>query len=194
LEDYKKKCKQQIGIFSRVAKTNISSLTASYKVALELARCKKPFSGGLLVKKCAVEMVKAFGDTNMAKKFETVSLSHHTVARKVAAMSGHVAGKLSDVVEKCCYFSLCLDETVDQTDVTQLLIFVCTVQCGFSTQELNMYSLKGTTMGIDIYEAVKTTVDKFRGFDKGLSIVTVGAQAVVSHCIRFSGLLKKKIR
>jgi hypothetical protein len=55
-----------------VAKTNISSLTLSYKVALELSRCKKPFSDGLLVKKCAVEMAKAFGDTNIAEKFETL--------------------------------------------------------------------------------------------------------------------------
>jgi hypothetical protein len=37
----------------------------------------------------------------MAKKLETVSLSHHTVTRKVAAMSGHMAGKLSDTVENC---------------------------------------------------------------------------------------------
>jgi hypothetical protein len=29
-----------------------------------------------------------------------------------------------------------------------------------------MCSLKGATMAIDIYEAVKTTVDKFGGFDK----------------------------
>jgi hypothetical protein len=78
-------------------------------------------------------MAKAFGDTNMAENFETVSLSRHTVARRVAAMSEHVAGKLSDIVEKFCYFSLCLDETTDQTDVTQLLIFVRTVQSDFST-------------------------------------------------------------
>jgi hypothetical protein len=54
----------------------------------------------------------------MAKKFETVSLFHHTEARRVAAMSGQVAGKLRGIVEKRFYFSLCLDETTDQTDVT----------------------------------------------------------------------------
>ena len=62
-------------------------------------------------------------------------MSHHTVARAVAAVSGHVVGKLSDIVEKCCYFSLCFDKTTDQTDVTQLLIFIRTVQSDFSTQE-----------------------------------------------------------
>jgi hypothetical protein len=147
LEDYKENCKQQMGIFTRLAKTNISSLTASYKVAVELARCKKLFSDGLLVKKCAVEVAKAFGDTNMVEKFETVPVSNYRAASRVAAMSGHVAGKLNDIVEKCCYISLCSDETVDQTNVTEL-IFVCTVQSEFSTQEglLNLCSLKWTKM------------------------------------------------
>jgi hypothetical protein len=99
LEDCKNKCKQQTGIFSRMAKIITSSLTASYKVALQLARCKKHFSDRLLVKKmCAVEMAKAFGYTNMAEIFETVSLSHLTVSRTVAVMSGQVAGKLDDIV------------------------------------------------------------------------------------------------
>ena len=43
-------------------------------------------------------MAKAFGYINMAEIFETVSLSHLTVARTVAVMSGQVAGKLDDIV------------------------------------------------------------------------------------------------
>ena len=46
----------------------------------------------------------------------------------MAAVSGRMAAKLSDIVEKYCYFPLCLDETTDQTNVIQLLIFVRTVQ------------------------------------------------------------------
>jgi hypothetical protein len=34
-------------------------------------------------------MAKAFGDIHMDEKLETVS--HHTVERRVAAMSGHMA-------------------------------------------------------------------------------------------------------
>ncbi|KAF3836200.1 hypothetical protein F7725_028758 [Dissostichus mawsoni] len=44
-----------------------SSLTASYAVSLELAKAKKPLSDGEMVKSCAVQMAKAFGDDNMAK-------------------------------------------------------------------------------------------------------------------------------
>jgi hypothetical protein len=80
-------------------------------------------------------------------------------------------GKMERVkVEKCCYFPLCLDETTNKPDVTQPLTFVRTVQSDFSTQEelLNLCTLKGTTMGIGIYEAVKTNVDKFGGWISAL--------------------------
>jgi hypothetical protein len=130
-----------MGIFTRVAKTNISSSTASYKVALELAKYKKLFSDRLLVKKCVVQMAKAFGDTKMAEKFKTAFILY--------------SSKESGSYEWTC-----------GREVTQLLIFVCTVQSDFSAQEeLNLCSLKGATMWVGIYEAVKTTVDKFSGFD-----------------------------
>jgi hypothetical protein len=64
-----KKLKQQTGMFTTVAKVQTCSLVASYTVALELAKSKKPFSDGSLVKKCAIEMAKAFGDSGMAEKF-----------------------------------------------------------------------------------------------------------------------------
>jgi hypothetical protein len=66
-------------VFTKVAKVQTFSLSASYIVAFELTKPKKPFSDGSLVKKCAIEMGKAFGDSGMAEKFETVSLSHQTV-------------------------------------------------------------------------------------------------------------------
>ena len=48
-----------------------AALHASYAVSLELAKAKKHFSDGTLVKKCAEEMAKAFGEMKIAEKFET---------------------------------------------------------------------------------------------------------------------------
>jgi hypothetical protein len=107
VNDFKKKLKQQTRMFTRVAKIQTRSLAASYTVALELAKPKKPFSDGSLVEKCAVEMAKAFGDSSMAENFETVSLSHQTVARRVAHMDEHVRSRLCNVIEKVFIF-LCV--------------------------------------------------------------------------------------
>jgi hypothetical protein len=50
VNDFKKKLKQQTGMFTEVAKVQTCSLAASCTVALKLAKSKKPFSDGSLVK------------------------------------------------------------------------------------------------------------------------------------------------
>jgi hypothetical protein len=86
-----------------------------------------------------------------------------------------------------------LDDSTDQTDVGQLLIFVRAIQSDFSTHEelLNLVPLHGTTKESDIFEAVRNCVDKYGGFDKCYSIVTDGAKAMVGEQKGFSGLLRK---
>jgi hypothetical protein len=151
VNDFKKKLKQQTRMFTEVAKVQTCSLAASY-TTLELAKSKKPFSDGSLVENCAIEMAKTFGDSSMVEKFETVSLSHQTMARRVAHMDEHVRSRLRNVTDKSVYIS-CLDDSTDQTDVSQLLIFVLVIQSDFSTHEelLNLVSLHGTTKGSDIF-------------------------------------------
>ena len=55
----------------------------SDEASLILAKNGKAFRDGETIKKWAIKMALAFGDTKMAKKFETVPLSHQTVARRV---------------------------------------------------------------------------------------------------------------
>jgi hypothetical protein len=46
----------------------------------------------------------AFGDSGMVEKFETVSLSHQTLARRVIHMDEHVRSRLCNVIEKVFIF------------------------------------------------------------------------------------------
>lgn len=80
-----------------------------------------------MVKVCAVEMAKAFGDNNMAKNFETVSLYRCTVTRRIFDIHDHVEIKLSKIMQDCKYYSLALNENTDVTDVSKLLIFERTI-------------------------------------------------------------------
>jgi hypothetical protein len=138
-------------------------------------------------------MAKAFGDSGMGEKFEAVSLSHHTVMRRVAHMDEHVRSRLCNAIKGSVYFSLCLDDSIDQTDVSRLLIFLRAIQSDFLTHKelLTLVSLHGTTKGFEIFEAVRNCVDKYGGFDKCSSIVTDGAKAMVGGQKGFSGLLRK---
>ncbi|KAJ8891606.1 hypothetical protein PR048_004134 [Dryococelus australis] len=62
IQNLKNKLKQQTGKFDKVAKTQTLASHASYAVALE-------FTDDRVVKRCAVEMAKAFGEDTMAEKF-----------------------------------------------------------------------------------------------------------------------------
>jgi len=140
-----------------------------------------------------MEMAKAFGDAKMAEKFESVPLSNQTVQRRVIDMGEQVEKSLIRLVKESMHFSLCLDESTDQSDVSQLLIFVRTTFEDFSSKEelFDVCSLQGTTKGRDIYDAVKKTVDRVGGFSKCSAIVTDGAPAMTGEKTGLTGLLKE---
>ena len=50
-------------------------------------------------------MARAFGDKNIAKKYDAKSLSHQTIARGAVELSDRVSTDLH-VSDKCRYFSL----------------------------------------------------------------------------------------
>ncbi|CAH1234659.1 unnamed protein product [Diabrotica balteata] len=180
-------------MFSKILHSQTHSLHASYAVSLELAKAKKPFTDGNLIKKCAVEMAKAFDDSKMAEKFESVPLSHQTIQRRIVAMGEQVEKSMLSLVKKSSYFSLCLDESTDQTDVSQLLIFVRTTFDDFTSKEelFDICPLYGTTKGKDIYKAVKKTVDRIGGFDKSSAIATDGAPSMTGKKIGLVDLLRE---
>ena len=191
--DLKRKIHRQQSFFTKATTTQESSLKASYVVSLELAKAKKPLSDGEMVKRCAVEMEKAFGDDNMAKNFETVSLSRRTVTRRIFDIQNHVEGKLREIMNDCKYFSLALDESTDVMDVSQLLIYTRAVNSSFEVHEelLKLVSLHDTTKGQDIFNAVECVVSEHGGFDKLSAVVADGAPSMQGRRTGFAGLLRQ---
>ena len=126
-------------------------------------------------------MARAFGEEGIASSFEQVPLSHQTVSRRVEELDKYVFTSLTEMFEKCCHFSMCLDESCDNTDVSQLLIFIRMVQDDFTVHEeqLNLASLHSTTKGVDILYEFQKCIDELGGFRKGSCIVTDGAESMV---------------
>lgn len=87
----RKKLKQQTHFFKKSDTDNKCSIAAAYEVALNIVKTKKPFSDGVLIKNCAMKMAKHFNETKIAEKFETVSVSHQTVARRVEHINQYVS-------------------------------------------------------------------------------------------------------
>ncbi|KAM6965926.1 general transcription factor II-I repeat domain-containing protein 2A-like [Tautogolabrus adspersus] len=191
--DLRGKIHRQQSFFTKATTTQESSLKASYAVSLELAKAKKPLSDGEIVKRCAVEMAKAFGDDNMAKNFETISLSRRTVTRRIFDIQNPVEVKLKEVMHDCKYFSLALDESTDVMDVSQLLIYARAIDSSFEVHKelLKLVALHDTTKGRDIFNTVQSVVSEFGGFDKLSAVVTDGAPSMQGKHTGFAGLLQQ---
>ena len=117
--DLKLKLTRQKNIFQQPS--NTAGLKAFYEVCLELAKSKMCFRDGELIKKCAVKMASSFEDNKKAKNFEKLSLSHHTVSRRINDMGSEVSGTLKGILEKCGFYFIALDESTDIAD-SQLFI------------------------------------------------------------------------
>ncbi|XP_076645616.1 general transcription factor II-I repeat domain-containing protein 2-like [Halictus rubicundus] len=167
------------------------SVAASYAVALEIARAKKSFSDGELIKRCAIEMAKAFGNKTAVESFKTVSLSRHTISRRVSEINGHLENKLKILLDECRYFSLYLNENTDRMDVSQLSIFVRMISDDFSIHKelLALVPLHSTTKGEDIFNDVYQQVEKYGGFSKCSAIVMNGTKTLVGQETEFRELL-----
>ena len=165
---------------------------ASYSVSLQLARAQRPFADGELVKTCATEMANAFGNLKLGESFQTVPLSRVTVQRRIVAMGEQVEKAVKKLVRDCVYYSFCLDESTDQADVSQPLIFVRLVQEIFSVHEelLAVHALHGSTKGADLFEALKKSIDEVGGFTKCTSATADGAPALMGKKAGVAGRLR----
>uniref|UniRef100_A0A4W3JBW2 HAT C-terminal dimerisation domain-containing protein n=1 Tax=Callorhinchus milii TaxID=7868 RepID=A0A4W3JBW2_CALMI len=174
VKDLKSRFQKKRYIFSK-----IPSLTASYEVSLQLAKCTMPFRDGEVVKCCAARMARAFGDDETAKTFKSVSLSHQTVARRISDLNDYVNAKLRAIVERCSYFSLALDDSADINGISQLLIFIRTIDENFTIQEelLELFPLNSGKNVLDLHKALTSLISEY-GFQKCSCIVTDGAKSM----------------
>ena len=161
----KREYQKQKKVLSSFIKPQTTSTVASYEIALMLLRKSKSFRDGELIKQCAIKEAHVFGEDKIARKFETVSLSHQTIAKRISDLGKQVLQKLKSIVENCIYFSLALNESTDISDTSELLIFIRAVDENFTMQEelVKVCSLNEGTKGSNIYAAVESVIHDYGG-------------------------------
>ena len=90
-------------------------------------------------------------------------LSHQTIGRRINDLGEDIEGKLKDYLSTCDHYSLALDESTDQGDTAQWVIFIRGIDENLNVTEeiLDLCHMKGTITGRDIYEYVNFTLEKF---------------------------------
>ncbi|XP_051950664.1 general transcription factor II-I repeat domain-containing protein 2-like [Xyrauchen texanus] len=129
--------------------------------------------------------------------FNNVSLSRNTVVRRIEDLSANAKLQLRDKAGAFDFYSIACDESTDATDTAQLFIFLRGVDDNFCCTEelLDMMSLKGTTTGRDIFEAVSEAVEKMGlKWDKLCGVTTDGAPAMTGDRKGMASMVCAKVK
>ena len=111
-------------------------------------------------------------------------------------MGDNIEGTLKDKLSACVLYSLALDESTDQSDTAQLVIFIRGIDENYNIIEemLDLCQIKGTATGKDIYEFVNLSLDKFNIDRKNIySITTDDALTLTGKHNGFITLFKESV-
>lgn len=181
LAELKSELKSQQKMFSSSLQLPSNIVKASYSVALIIAKKMKPFSDGEFVKEClAAVMNDVLPDKQQI--ISRISLSRQTICRRIDDISAEIVVSLQDRIRQFKAFSLAFDESIDISDISQLVVFIRGVNDLFDvTQEmLNLLHLRDTTRGEDVFNAIKKCLtSNSLHLDTLSGLTTDGAPAMV---------------
>ena len=121
----KSQAEKQIQFLQKFTKQSEIATLASYQLAWNTAKAKKPYDEGEFVKKCLSDAVDVLSPENsqLKRMVSDLQLSCHSVERRVSDISTVIESQLHSDLQACEYFSVALDESYDIQDKPQLAIF-----------------------------------------------------------------------
>ena len=187
-------CKQR-SFFANINQSNEDSIRASFVINEMIAKSSRPFTEGLFIKEC---LVKASDILCPGKKklFEGISLSPNTVASRVTDLAANVEKQLVATAKDFESFLISLDESTDVSDTAQCAMFIRGVDCSLNMTEefLELMSLKGTTTGRDIFQALEKCIEKYGlPWDRLVCLATDGAPAMRSSSVSVVIFVENKL-
>uniref|UniRef100_UPI00358F17D2 general transcription factor II-I repeat domain-containing protein 2-like n=1 Tax=Myxine glutinosa TaxID=7769 RepID=UPI00358F17D2 len=190
----KRQSEKQTQFFRKLAKHSETVTLASYQLAWNIARAKKPYSEGEFVKTRLRDVAILTPENDSLKcSVSDLQLSRHTVEQRISGINNSIETQLHTGLEKCQYFSIALDESCDIQDKPHLAIFVRSVSedCTIKEELLDIVPLKDRTRGIDLKETLTTVVEKANlQLPKLAAIATDDAPAMLGSANGLVGLCK----
>ena len=158
-------------------------------MAWVLGKHKKPFTDAEIVKECmnevAIALYEGTQKDDIIQKINQIPLSDSTAVRRTEILADVLLNQMKLAVKKAKCISLALDESTDNTDNAQLLVFVRFFdeeRREFFEDVLGLTTLHGHTRGDDIYEAVMEMLrDREIDLKHVVSIATDGAPSMTGR-------------
>lgn len=206
------------GIITRTLTDQERVTCASLQAAWVLCRHNRPFTESEVLKECMITVLEELApDKSMDRVIASVKqvpLSASTNARRVHVLAEQVQQAVIDGVKEAKYISLAIDESTDNTDISQLCVFVRYYDGkDFREELLALLPLEdNTTADIifgkleDFFKSHGLSLDKINltvtdgapamiGKNKGLvsRIKTVAPKTNALHCIIHQSVLCAKL-
>lgn len=125
---------------------------AALKIAHIILTKQKPFSDGEMVKECIATAMSDLLDYHQDKnkilnEIQQMQLSRRTIVRRAEILSKEIQRMTLKRLDNSFAISICLDESTDRNDVSQLVIFAKIVNesCSPISQPLGLIPLLTTT-------------------------------------------------
>ncbi len=146
---------------------NKCALRASYKVALRIAKTKKPYTiGETLVRGCIEDVCMEVLGKPAAMKVARVPLSGDTITQRIHDMAQDVEDQLIGQIKLAKYFSLQLDESTDIANLAILMVYVRFEHEGDLKEEFFFSaSLPTKTTSSEVFRSVEDYIVKKCGLD-----------------------------
>ncbi|XP_023225070.1 zinc finger BED domain-containing protein 5-like [Centruroides sculpturatus] len=188
----------QQSVFTRPALRSKNATIASLKISHILAKKKKPFQDGELLKEAFLTgadcLFEGFSNKcEIMSAIQDLQLSDNTITRRIQAISKDMQTQLKSDLEISEWFSLQFDESTDISYIAQLAVMVRMVFSDFTVKDLlKILPMKGRTTGEDIYKIFITYAKLIDiPLQKLSAITTDGAPAMVGNVNGFIALCIK---
>ena len=186
--------KQKLDFTGTFQQQSQDVVKASYEIALEVAKNKKPHTiAETLIKPCLLKSVKLVLGEASEIKMRNISLSNNTIQRRISDMSIDVMEQILSEIKASPVFSFQLDESTDVSSCSQLLVFVRYIHLEDIKEEfLFCRALKTTTKGEDVMEMISSFFESNDLQWKNLcGVCTDGAPAMLGSRSGFQSKVKE---
>ena len=129
-ERLKNQKERQQQMFKKISCQKNDAIEAIYPVALLLGKRGKPFSDVDIIKESIIEVVSCIHPENISK-YKELPLSQTTITSRQHELASNLKQQLNSTIQKEVFYSIAIDESIDDTDFAQVLVFICAITGDF---------------------------------------------------------------
>ena len=186
---------QRLDADGAVHSQNVAAVEASFRVALEIAKNKKPHTiGEELILPCMKIISGLLLGPESVNKVSKVPLSNNTVQRRISKLSDDIEEQVIGELKASGLFALQLDESTDVSSCSQLMVFVRYCHESDAKEEILFCNdLESTTRGADVMEMLDSYFLQHNiEWSRVCGVCTDGAPAMLGVRSGFQALVKQK--